>query len=211
VNELVMFRVPKSRLLDRRCYEFFAGRRADGKATWTKEVSARSPVHTFPRGWVNSGKLPGETPWAWVPSVTYNAPLGVYMMSSWGTGCSPEGGWFAKPSYLGFWISPAPWGPFRQIHEEQAWTPGNDPNARAFMPQIAPKWISEDGRSLWLVWSDYQYQGSTGDNDNPDQGFFNDVKDIADEAEIARIVTEWAATHMPRSSLNMQRVDLVLS
>ena len=44
-------------------------------------------------------------------------------------------------------------GPWTQIHEEPAWTPAADPGARASQPQIAPKWISDDGTSFWLVWT----------------------------------------------------------
>lgn len=211
MNELVMIRVPKSRILDRHSYEFFAGRRSDGRATWTRDMSARSVVHTFPRGWVNSTIL-GETPWAWVPSVTYNAPLGVYMMTSWGTGCAPHGGWFAKPSYLGFWIAPTPWGPFTQIHEESAWMPGGDSAARAFMPQIAPKWISPDGKSFWLVWSDYQCEGPGGEVENPDQVLTEEMKKVnGGEADYARIFLEFMEKRMRHYELNVQRVDLALS
>ena len=28
--------------------------------------------------------------------------------------------------------------------------------ARAFAPQIPAKWIAADGKSFWLVWSDFQ-------------------------------------------------------
>jgi len=113
MNELVMLRLPKDRILDRGAYEFFAGRRADGGATWVADIEQRGVVHTFPRGWVNSGK---GNPHAWSPSVVYNEPLGVYMMISAGMGCWPDGLWFGKPSYLGMWSAPAPWGPWTQFH-----------------------------------------------------------------------------------------------
>jgi len=152
MNQLVMFRVPKGRILDRCAYEFFAARSPDGSAKWVKDIGARGIVHTFPSGWVNA-KI---HPYSWHPSVVYNAPLGVYMMANWGMGCSPDGMWFGKPSYLGFWTAPQPWGPWTQIHEELQWTPAGDPASRAYQPQISPKWIAEDGRSFWLVWTDFQ-------------------------------------------------------
>src|SRR4029077_8512058 len=40
-NELVLFRVPNSRILDRHSYEFFSGRRSDGGAAWARDISAR--------------------------------------------------------------------------------------------------------------------------------------------------------------------------
>src|SRR5438067_2546867 len=86
-------------------------------------------------------------------SLGNNAPLGVYMMANWGMGNSPDGTWFGKPSYLGFWTAPQPWGPWTQVHENTRWTPVNDEGARAYQPQISPKWISQDGRSFWMVWT----------------------------------------------------------
>jgi len=152
MNELVMFRVPKAQLLNRGAYEYFVGLRSNGSANWAKDIQARAVVHAFPSGWVNRT----VHPYAWHPSVAYNAPLGLYMMANWGMGCTPDGSWFGKPSYLGFWIAPNPWGPWTQIHEEIAWTPDNDPAARAYQPQISPKWIAGDGKSFWLVWTDFQ-------------------------------------------------------
>jgi len=152
MNQLVMCRVPTGRILDRSAYKFFAGRRSDGSATWAADVRDRGIVHTFPFGWVNTK----VHPYAWHPSVVYVAPLGVYLMANWGMGCDAAGMWFGKPSYLGFWTAPQPWGPWTQVHEDTAWTPADDPNARAYQPQIAPKWIAPDGESFWLVWTDFQ-------------------------------------------------------
>ncbi len=152
MNQLVMCRVPRDRILDRCAYTFFAGRGPNGAATWTSDIQDRAIVAEFPAGWVNTG----IHPYAWHPSVVYNAPLGVYMMVNWGMGCSPDGMWFGRPSYLGFWTAPRPWGPWTQIHEETEWTPEGDPASRAYQPQIAPKWIAPDGQSLWLVWTDFQ-------------------------------------------------------
>ena len=112
-------------------------------------------VTTFPSGWVNTK----VHPYAWHPSVVYDAPLGGYLMANWGMGCAPDGTWFGKPSYLGFWSAPHPWGPWTQIHEEKEWTPAGDHAARAYQPQIASKWIAADGKSFWLVWTDFQFVG----------------------------------------------------
>lgn len=152
INQLVMFRVPKGRILQRAAYEYFASCGPDGRAQWTPDIEARGVVHTFPSGWVNKG----VHPYAWHPSVVYNAPLGLYLMANWGMGCDDEGKWFGKPSYLGFWTALKPWGPWTQVHEETAWMPRGDPAARAYQPQISPKWIAGDGRSFWLVFTDFR-------------------------------------------------------
>ena len=148
MNQLVMCRVRKDRILHRGEYEFFTG----GRNQWSRQIADRGVVHTFPSGWVN--RL--IHPYAWQPSVVYYAPTNQYLMTNWGMATDDKGSWFTKPSYLGFWTATTPHGPWTQVHEETVWTPGGDQNARAYQPQIAPKWISPDGRSFWLVWTDYQ-------------------------------------------------------
>jgi hypothetical protein len=152
MNQLVMVRVPADKLLDRGSYEYFAGRAAGGGATWSRDIADRRPAHTFPRGWVNKTL----NPYAWQPCVVYVAPLRTYLMTTWGMGTDADGRWFAKPSYLGFWAAPEPWGPWTRVYESRRWAPGGDAAARCYQPQISPKWIAADGRSFWLVWTDYQ-------------------------------------------------------
>ncbi len=201
MNELVMFRVPKDRLLDRGAYEYFAGTDSDGEASWTPEIEQRGVVHTFPAGWVNVT----AHPYAWQPSVVYNEPLGVYMMANWGIGPEPDGGWFGKPSYLGFWTAPRPWGPWTQIHEETAWTPGGRPGARAYQPQISPKWIAPDGKSFWLVWTDFEVVG-----EEPSFGFddWGEVRRSGGSIPATAFAEE--ADSQPYYSFNAQRVDLTV-
>lgn len=155
MNQLVMFRVPKDKILDRSAYEYFVSRNPDGTANWSSDITERSPVYTFPAGWVN--KLSGSHPYAWHPSVVYNEPLGQYMMTSWGTGVDEtQKDWFPKINYLGFWTAPHPWGPWTQIHEDTAWTVNGDTDNRNYQPQISPKWIAPDGKSFWLVWTNFR-------------------------------------------------------
>ncbi len=153
MNQLVMLRVPRDGILDRSKYEYFVSRNDDGSASWSPDIGDRGLVHTFPSGWVNTK----VHPYSWHPSVVYNAPLGVYMMANWGMATGPDGMWFDRPSYLGFWTAATPWGPWTQVYEDTAWTPAGDPLARAYQPQISPKWIAEDGKSFWMVFTDFQY------------------------------------------------------
>ena len=163
MNQLVMFRVPKDKLLVRSSYEFFAVRGEDGVVSWSSDIEDRGIVHTFPSGWVNAR----FHPYAWHPSVIYNAPLGEYMMLNWGMGSDDKGMWFDKPSYLGMWTAMSPWGPWKQVHEEVEWLPDGDVAARAYQPQFAPRWIAPDGRSFWLVWTDFR----TADGRRPNYCF----------------------------------------
>ncbi|GFE83713.1 hypothetical protein GCM10011487_57130 [Steroidobacter agaridevorans] len=206
MNELVMFRVQKARLLHRESYEYFAGLDSRGNPKWSPEISARVPSHVFPRGWVNTKKHP----YAWQPSIAYNAPLGLYMMTTWGMGTAPDGFWFGKPSYLGFWIASEPWGPWLQIYEETQWLPGGDPSALAFQPQIAPKWIAADGKSFWLVWSDFQQRDEpTWKRYIDDHAKERRRNQIGHDALVRAAVMQ--RKHMPFYAFNVQRVDFIFS
>lgn len=215
MNELVMFRVPKAQILNRAAYEFFGGLSANGGPKWVKDITARAVMHTFPRGWVN--KLAHA--FAWHPSVVYNAPLGVYLMANWGmgtgtaidvsSGASTDDLWFVKPSYLGFWTAPAPWGPWTQIHEETAWLPGGQKAARAYQPQIAPKWIAPDGKSFWLVWTDFQITDEGAMNQAQKERKRNGNPNSYSETDVVRLV-EAMKKYQPYYGFNVQRVDLIV-
>jgi hypothetical protein len=202
MNELVMFRAPKAEMLNRKAYEYFAGFQSSGEARWSSGMGDRKPVHRFPRGWVNRGRHP----WAWLPSVAYNQPLNLYMMVNWATGPGPEPDrlWFQKPSYLGLWVAENPWGPWRQIHEEQAWLPGGETGARCYSASIAPKWIAADGKSFWLVWSDFQTSQSKQEQAELLR------RPTAGPEDERRIFAEFARNH-PNYQFNTQRVDLIIA
>jgi len=207
MNQLVMFRVPKHQILDREAYEYFAGLGSDGSAKWSGSIEARAVVHTFPRGWVNTGTFIVES---WFPSVVYNVPLDLYMMANWGVGCGADGSPFGKPSYLGFWVATHPWGPWMQIYEETAWRPNHDAAARCYAPQIAPKWIAADGRSFWLVWTDFQQKTSA-----ECLLWAKEQEDLLNPKETRKIDRDEAIRYMaqarrcqPYYAFNTQRVDL---
>ncbi len=208
MNQLVMARVPVARITDRDAYEYFAGHAAKGKAHWVKNIEARAVVHTFPRGWVNYTNLfPGDlVVESWLPSVVYNEPLGLYLMVNAGLGCSPDGKEYGKPSYLGFWVAENPWGPWQQIHEEQAWTPGNDPAARTYAPRIAPKWIAADGKSFWLVWPDLQGLDTFARHRSELAAQMGTATTLEQRTEI---ITAFHRRYLPNYGFNTQRVDLV--
>jgi hypothetical protein len=201
MNQLVMFRVPKERVLDRGAYEYFV-RRTDGGtddgAEWSSDIADRGVVHTFPSGWVNRG----VHPYAWQPTVTYNPGLGVYILCNWATGPGGDGVWFGRPSYLGLYQSETPWGPWEQFHEDTSWTPGGDAKARCYQPVIAPNWISEDGTSFWMIWTDYQ---STHTDMEEQLARREEIKnsDLSDEEKAIEL-----GKQRPYYAFNIQRVDL---
>ena len=209
MNELVMFRVAIDRVTDRSAYTFFAGQTADGGARWTPDIAERAVVQRFPAGWVNRTNLfPGDlVVESWLPSVVYNASLDCYIMASAGIGAAPDGTEFGKPSYLGIWIAQAPWGPWRQIHEDSAWTPGGNPAARAYAPQIVPGWIAADGRSFWLSWADLDGIRAFG---RDEALMAAAVAKATTPAARTAVEVDFIRRYMPGFSLNTQRIDLIL-
>jgi len=207
MNELMMARVPKARIADRAAYSFYTGESA-GVPQWTSDIAARQPVHRFPPGWVNStnlfeGDLVVE---AWLPSITFVEPLGLYLMAASGTGCAPDGTEFVKPSYLGLWAAPAPWGPWTQFHEETAWTPANDAKACAYAPQIVPGWIAKDGRSFWLAWADLQ---GMHDFTRDRAQLFAQSQQAKEVHERTTVIADFHRRKLPYYALNTHRVDRV--
>jgi hypothetical protein len=201
MNEMVMFRVSKEKILDRSAYEFYAGRMGNGEARWSNDLDARAVVHTFPPGWVHSNYS-----FSWVPSVVYNGPLGLYIMAN-ASSADPTGAADDGCSYLGLWVSAHPWGTWEQIYETTAWTPSNDTAARAGTPIISPRWIAEDGKSFWLVWNDAQLKSC--DSDSPTEETLIASMRSTDDSVAFNGRSHWRRHH-PGWSFNTQRVDLVL-
>ena len=195
MNQLVLARVPKDKILDRGSYRYYSGR-PGGEPAWTKDIANRRPVATFPSGWVNTT----AHAYAWQPSVTYNPGLDTYLMANWATGPAESGEWFGKESYLGLYQSDTPWGPWRQFHEDTAWAPGGDTLARCYQPQIVPNWISADGRSFWIIWTDFQHGDGAEMEAKRAQILASGVSDDDKIDQLAGL--------MPYYSFNIQRVDL---
>jgi hypothetical protein len=197
MNQLVLFRVPKNKIRERSAYRYFAGYKG-GEAAWSSNINDRKPIHTFPSGWVNTD----IHPYAWQANVTYNPALGLYLMGNWATGPSPEGMWFGKPSYMSFLQSKTPWGPWETFYEDDHWTPGGDENARAYQPIIVPNWISDDGKSFWMIWTDFQQIAEKGE-----------AGKAANEANPDNSDDEYAENlraGMPYYSFNIQKVELTV-
>lgn len=177
MRELVLARVPIDRIRDRAAYQFYVRTNEQGAAEWSTSMEDRQPVHVFPEGWVAQ-----DLRYSWHPSVVYNKALNLYMMAAGGTG---RGGVFAKlPTYLGIYTAPNPWGPWTQVHEDEAWVSPGDPESRLYEPVIAPKWIDEDGLSFYLVFSDVKNWGDPW-GDEVNYQFCTQKVTLAVEAEPA--------------------------
>lgn len=144
-NQLNMARVRKSDILVRSKYEYFVRRKPDGRAEWVKnDINRRGIVHTFPAGWG----------WySWSPSVVWNKQLGLFVMAAAGTQKQDTSSMHEQTGSLMLLWAQKPWGPWHQFYYDELWD-GDDPNNRLYEPQLSPKWIYDNGRTMYLIYSD---------------------------------------------------------
>jgi CubicO group peptidase (beta-lactamase class C family) len=129
-DRMVLARVPKSQIAHREAYEFFAGLDDAGQPRWSADVGQRRAVFEHPGKCYRSG-------------ITYNAPLRRYLWCQVLPGPDPR---FAGG--LGIYDAPEPWGPWTTVFFTTQWDVG--PGETASIPT---KWISDDGRTIHLVFS----------------------------------------------------------
>ena len=133
-GRFVLARAPVARIRERGAYEFFG----DG-SKWTTNVAERVGILTRPRQ-------------CYRPSITFNAGLNRYFLvhaipnerSRDATGKIDvrfHGG-------LAIYEAPQPWGPWSIVFDTNNWDVG--PGDSASFPS---KWISDDGRTMHLVFS----------------------------------------------------------
>jgi hypothetical protein len=130
-DQFILMRVHKSQVRDRNAYEFFSGTDLQGQPTWTEAIEERSPVFTNP-GMARRS------------SVSYNAALGRYL---WWQGFPHSGDERASGGF-GVFDAPEPWGPWTTVYLTENWDVG--PGETASFPT---KWMSEDGKTITLVFS----------------------------------------------------------
>jgi hypothetical protein len=157
-NELLLARVEKNQFERRDAWEFFSGRE-NGQLTWGK-LEERKPVVEFPA--TNSkGECFGW--YSWLPSVVWNEGLQMFVMVNGGTYAGHgltnskkdyyDNWMHTKSGSLGLWYAKDPWGPWKQFYYDEEWVV-DDPKNRTYQPKLSPKWISEDGKTMTLIWSD---------------------------------------------------------
>lgn len=158
-HRLLLARVPKADLGLRDAWQFFTGY-VQNQPQWSPDIADREAVHLFPErsqdgnhfGW-----------YSWLPSVVWNEGLQLYIMVNGGTygghgmTDSDEDYYHAwmhtETGSLGFWYAEQPYGPWHQIHYTDYWW-ADSPENRTYQPKLSPKWISESGREMTLIWSD---------------------------------------------------------
>ncbi|MEK6481800.1 hypothetical protein WJR50_29925 [Catalinimonas sp. 4WD22] len=160
-RNLSMIRVHKDHILDKSKYEYFKSWN-DKEAEWTGDMKQRGVNLKYP-----AAKEGQEWMWAsWFPSVVYNKGLDLYLMVSYGVsdpGKKFWDGWCSDckyPASIGFWYAENPWGPWNQFYYSDYFYPDSEDN-RTYGYKLSPKWISEDGKKMVLIWSDAGNNHST--------------------------------------------------
>ena len=129
-DRMVLARVPKGTITIRAAYEFFNGLDASGNPVWTADIAQRQAVFTFPGNSYRS-------------SISYHAASGRYLwVQTLPGGDSFLGGGF------GVYEAPEPWGPWTTAYFTDQWdvAPGE-------MGSFPTKWMSDDGMTLYMVFS----------------------------------------------------------
>ncbi|WP_157278872.1 DUF4185 domain-containing protein [Proteiniphilum acetatigenes] len=158
-HRLLLARVKNTEIEIRDNWEYFSGW-DNGNPTWSKNIEERDAVHVFPQ---KNGKNEYFGWYSWLPSVVWNPGLSLYIMTSGGT----YGGhrltdsakdyydaWMhTKTGSLGFWYSENAYGPWKEFYYTDYWV-ADDKDNLTYQPKLSPKWISEDGTEMVLVWSD---------------------------------------------------------
>ena len=129
-DRFVLARVPKQRLRERAAYDFFEWLDEHGKPVWARDINRRGAVFT------HSGNC-------YRSSVAYNVALKRSLLCQALPGGDPR---FAGG--FGIYDAAEPWGPWTCVYFAENWDVG--PGETQSFPT---KWMSADGKGLYLVFS----------------------------------------------------------
>lgn len=125
--DIVMFRVPKDKIMNRSAYEFFAGLDAKGNPQWTLDINQMKPVFSDPNGV------------SWGMQAVYHPILKRYLLT---VQRDSTGAW-------GIFDAPEPWGPWTTVAYYDTWI---DTSIK-FLFAFNQKWISVDGKTMYMAFS----------------------------------------------------------
>lgn len=146
-TELFLGRVLADRAQDIAAWQFLSGTDESGSPIWTTDVASKRPVLTDRRRFYPTpafGMAAHDFTCIAQGSVVWNPGLGRYLYSTW------------SEYTFEFFEAPAPWGPWRLLHSHDfghfPWHGPRSPLAKhgGYAPTIPSKFISDDGREMWL-------------------------------------------------------------
>jgi len=131
-DRFILMRVPKGQIMNQDAYEFFKCLDREGDPIWTSNISQRGAVFNDPGRCFRSG-------------ISYNIVLKRYF---WWQAKFPEGASGRSAGEFGVFDAPEPWGPWTTVYYTTNWDVGAGETG-----SFPPKWMSEDGRTMYLVFS----------------------------------------------------------
>lgn len=134
-DDLLLARAPVDRVFERR-WEYFAGTNDDGTPRWSRRYEASRPVL----------ELPGRI---YRPSAVYNPGIGQVMLVTMVNRS------VADVDAMTVLLGPTPWGPWTKAYDNDKFSVlwEDDRDNGTFHAQFPARWISADGRVLFLAFS----------------------------------------------------------
>lgn len=132
-GEVVLMRVPKTKINVRSAYEFFTGFGASGEPTWSFDGSKRKAVFEDAENGITQHI-----------AAVYNPGLDRYILTA-------EHSTHAEGNF-GMYEAPTPWGPWRTVEFTEGFGRFNTLD-NSFMWVIPSKWLSEDGVHFTMIYS----------------------------------------------------------
>lgn len=141
-DHILLGRVPKGEILVRGAWEFYIGIDETNNPIWSKDDDRAVPIFRYPH-------MTGEN------HVSYNQGIERYIMGNYSfvdENVNPRPYHQLKwptsvyPSQLTLFEAPEPWGPWSLFYQNNNWGTYGD-----YQPNFPTKWMSEDGRTMWMV------------------------------------------------------------
>jgi hypothetical protein len=133
-DDVILGRVAIKEILDKSEYEYFSGTAEN--PSWSFGIDNRKPAFTAEKQ-------------CYRLYVTYNPVLSRYfLLTANGDGLMTN---YRGTHNLGIYESENPWGPWKTVYRNDFF----HKNWSVFGPQVVPKWISSDGKTFYVLFSNF--------------------------------------------------------
>ncbi|MGW1167944.1 hypothetical protein [Streptomyces sp. NPDC002550] len=157
-EDVYLARVPRSSVLDRSAWQFVSGFDSAGNPTWSSDINQRTAVlhddrHIYQNVYT-AGRASNLTTIS-QGGIVYDKPLNRYLYTSW------------TEYTFEFYESPTPWGPWKHFETKDfGGYPWTHTKHGGYATTIPSKYISADGKSVWLQSNVCPCGGGYPANDN---------------------------------------------
>ncbi|MGW5433767.1 FG-GAP-like repeat-containing protein [Streptomyces sp. NPDC004059] len=156
--DLYFARVPRDQVQDRSAWQWVSGFDASGNPTWSSDINQKASVLHDDRHIYQNVYTAGRARNLSVISqggVVYDIPLNRYIYTSW------------SEYTFEFYEAPTPWGPWKHFETKDfGGYPWTHTKHGGYATTIPSKYISADGKSVWLQSNVCTCGGGYPDGDN---------------------------------------------